>query len=205
MSRLKTQSAALGLGSNVIEHLLSHRRPMLMVDRVETFEAGPPPTIHASRYISSNEIFFEGHFPGLHIWPGCLTIEGMGQTGALLVGMVAIRDALAAEGLDPDATCDALRNLELGYRLQPGFRPDDAERLLAGIRRQSTHVAVGAAVDVKLLRPVFAGQRLDYRVTLVATIGDMLRFDAEATVDGVTVAAGSMTGARVPRTTLPRG
>ena len=129
MSRMtKVRAGALQLGSNVVELLLPQRRPMLMVDRVEVFEAGPPPTLHASRHISANEIFFDGHFPGMHLWPGCLTIEGMGQTGVLLVVVLAIRDGMAVAGEDPDRGLDALRNLDLGYRMHPGYRPDDAAR-----------------------------------------------------------------------------
>ena len=197
----RVRQGALRLGSNVVELLLSHRRPMLMVDRIEAFDPGPPPTLQATRHISANEIFFEGHFPGLHLWPGCLTIEGMGQTGALLIALVSMRDAFTAAGKDPDAMFDALRNLELGFRLQPGYRASDADEFLAGLRAQSRYAAVGAAVDVKLTRPVFAGQRLDYRATLTKTMGEMLRFEVEASVDGVTVAAGAMTGARLLRAT----
>jgi len=198
----RTRAGALQLGSNVVELLLPQRRPMLMVDRVEAFEAGPPPTLRASRYISANEIFFAGHFPGMHLWPGCLTIEGMGQTGALLVVVLAVREGMVAAGEDPDRGLDALRNLDLGYRMHPGHRPDDAARFLAGFRaRADGSVAAGAAVDVKLTGPVFAGQRLDYRATLVRDLGEMMRFEVEASVDGKTVAAGTMTGVRLRRPT----
>jgi len=198
----RARAGALQLGSNVVELLLPQRRPMLMVDRVEAFEAGPPPTLRASRHISANEIFFAGHFPGMHLWPGCLTIEGMGQTGALLVAVLAVREGMVAAGEDPDRALDALRNLDLGYRMHPGYRPDDAARFLAAFRVHADgSVAAGAAVDVKLTGPVFAGQRLDYRATLVRDLGEMMRFEVEASVDGKTVAAGTMTGVRLRRPT----
>jgi hypothetical protein len=50
-------------------------------------------------------------------------------------------------------------------------------------------------VDVKLLQPVFAGQRLDYRATLAGEFGDMVRTAVEASVAGTVVARGTMTGA----------
>ena len=199
----RVREGSLQLGSNVVELLLQQRRPMLMVDRIEAFLGGPPASLEASRFISANEIFFEGHFPDLHLWPGCLTIEGMGQTGALLITILGIREVATAAGTDPDAMLDELRNLELGYRLHAGHRPDAAARFLAGLREQPAYASVGAAVDVKLTRPVFAGQRLDYRATLVHTLGDMLRFDVEASVDGATVAAGTMTGAKLRRFVPP--
>lgn len=194
---------ALSLGSNVIELLLPQRRPMLMVDRVESFVATPAPALEATRCISANEIFFEGHFPGLHLWPGCLTIEGMGQTGQLLMAVLAVRAAAAAEGSDPDAGLTALANLELGFRLHAGYRPGDAARLLSGLREHPPSLAVGAAVDVKLLQPVFAGQRLDYRATLALEFADMVRMEVAASVAGSVVARGTMTGALL-RTPIPR-
>ena len=205
MSRVtRVRGGALQLGSNVVELLLPQRRPMLMVDRVEAFDAGPPATLHASRHISANEIFFEGHFPGMHLWPGCLTIEGMGQTSALLIAVLAVRDGLAAAGEDPDRGLDELRNLDLGFRMHPGYRADDAARFLAAFRaRDDGSVAAGAVVDVKLVAPVFAGQRLDYRATLARNLGDMMRFDVEASIGDKTVAAGTMTGVRMRRPMPP--
>src|SRR3954471_19392418 len=114
----------LGLGSNVIELLLPQKRPFLMVDVVHAFHDGPPPSLEASRHITSNETYFDGHFPGLHIWPGTLTIEGMGQSSALLMAILAIRREAEQAGLDPESILGRLRNLDLGYRMHPGHKPD---------------------------------------------------------------------------------
>src|SRR5712671_7764813 len=35
--------------------------------------------------VSINESFFQGHFPGMPVMPGVLIIEGMAQTGGLLL------------------------------------------------------------------------------------------------------------------------
>jgi 3-hydroxyacyl-[acyl-carrier-protein] dehydratase len=202
MSTAKSDHTALRLGSNVIELLLPQRRPMVMVDQITAYSTSPRFTLYASKEISSNEIFFEGHFPGLHLWPGCLTIEGMGQTSALLITLQNICSGFEQHGGTAEDAFDALRNLEMGYRMHPGFKADDAERFLAQLRLAGKIMAVGAAVDVKLLRPVFPGQRLDYRATTAGEFGDMMRFEVEAMVGGDTVARGSMTGARLHRPPL---
>lgn len=203
MSTARTDDRTpLRLGSNVIELLLPQRRPMVMVDQITAYSMSPRLTLFASREISSNEIFFEGHFPGLHVWPGCLTIEGMGQTTALLTTLQNICSGFVRHGGTAEDAFDALRNLEMGFRMHPGFKSDDAERFLAQLRAEGKTMAVGAAVDVKLLRPVFAGQRLDYRATVAGEFGDIMRFDVEAMVGGDTVARGSMTGARLHRPPL---
>lgn len=200
-SRLRP--GAIDLGSHVIELLIPQRAPMLMVDRVDAYVADPP-TLHASRYVTSNEIFFQGHFPGLHIWPGCLTIEGMGQTASLLVAITAIRAALATPEA-PDAGLDALRNLERRSRLHPGYDPAAASDMTAALQGQVPPTTLGASVDVKLMQPVFPGQRLQYRARLVLASGSFARFEVDATVDDVTVASGFMTGVQLPRGSAPAG
>lgn len=192
----RTQPGALDLGSHVIELLIPQRAPMLMVDRIDAFVASEMPTLHASRYITANEIFFQGHFPGLHIWPGCLTIEGMGQTSALLLAVETVRTVLATPDA-PDAGLEALRNLERRARQHPGYDPTAAIATGVAMARHPAPIVVGASVDVKLLKPVVPGQRLEYRATLVLRSESLARFDVEALVDDVTVARGVMTGARV--------
>lgn len=189
----------LRLGSNVIELLLPQKRPFLMVDGVQAFHAGPRPSLQSCRHITSNETYFDGHFPGLHLWPGTLTIEGMGQSSALLMAILAMRREAEQSGLDADSMLGRLRNLDLGFRMHPGHKPDDADDLMRRIRSEPPWLAIGASVDVKFLKPVFAGQRLDFRTTLSGEVGNMMRFEVEAAVDDVPVAAGVMTGARMTR------
>ena len=196
-------TANLRLGSNLVELLLPQRRPFLMVDFVRSYRAEPVPSMEAGRHISSNEIFFAGHFPGLHIWPGSLTIEGLGQTAVLLMLVHSVRRDVEAEGGDPDTVLRGLEDLERAFTLHPGYRGHGLPELLARLRSYADELAVGAAVDMKFLQPVFAGRRLDYLVQWSGDFGDMVRFDVEAFVDGTVVAAGSLTGARVARPKLP--
>ncbi len=189
----------LALGSNVVELLLPQRWPLLMVDRIERIVDGTKPTLEASRFLSASDIIFRGHFPGLHLWPGCLTIEGLGQTGAALMAILAIRDRMIAVTADPTAGFEALRNVDRGFRLHPGYNASEAARFKQAMEHLSGSVSVAAAVDVRLRQPVFAGQRLDYRVRLAYLVDESVRFEVEASVDGAVVADGTMTGTRLPR------
>jgi 3-hydroxyacyl-[acyl-carrier-protein] dehydratase len=170
-----------------------------MVDFVESFDPEPVATLRASRHISANEHVFDGHFPGHHVWPGSLTIEGMGQTSALLATILGIWRVAASEGTGGEAALDALRNLQRGFEMHPGFRQESAEYLMSRLGALSSALSVGAAIDVKFHRPVFAGQRLDYRVALGGEFGELTRFNVEARVEEFVVASGTITGARVMR------
>lgn len=65
-----------------ILELLPHRFPFLLVDRVIYFEKGK--FLCASKNISFNEPFFQGHFPGKPIFPGVLILEAMAQATGIL-------------------------------------------------------------------------------------------------------------------------
>ena len=186
-------------GPDVIRHLLPHRRPFLMVDNVHSYERGQTPSLTASRHISANESVFEGHFPGLHLWPGVYTIEGLGQTSNLLQIIWSIQNICEERGIDPELVIAALVNLQRGYEMKPGYRADASTPLIEALRfhdtdaRASSRIGMAAAVDIKLLQPVYAGQRLDYRVVQTHLLDGLVRFDVQAQVDGQVVARGTMT------------
>lgn len=67
---------------NRIRELLPHRYPMQLVDKVIALG---PTSIVGVKNITSNEPFFQGHFPQEPVMPGVLQIEAMAQCGGLLV------------------------------------------------------------------------------------------------------------------------
>lgn len=67
---------------NRIRELLPHRYPMQLVDKVTELGAN---TIVGIKNVTSNEPFFQGHFPEEPVMPGVLQIEAMAQCGGLLV------------------------------------------------------------------------------------------------------------------------
>ncbi|MBS0325460.1 MAG: 3-hydroxyacyl-ACP dehydratase FabZ [Proteobacteria bacterium] len=66
----------------MIERLLPHRYPMLLVDRVLEWEAGK--FIRGIKNVTVNEPFFQGHFPGNPVMPGVFVIESLAQAAGLL-------------------------------------------------------------------------------------------------------------------------
>ncbi len=70
------------LDINQIKQLLPHRYPLLLVDRVLTWESNK--SITAIKNVTVNEEFFNGHFPHKPVMPGVLMIEALAQTAAIL-------------------------------------------------------------------------------------------------------------------------
>ena len=66
-----------------IQSVLPHRYPMLLVDRVLEIEPGE--SIIATKNVTANEGFFQGHFPDQPVMPGVLIVEGMAQAGGILL------------------------------------------------------------------------------------------------------------------------
>ena len=67
---------------NDIRRMLPHRYPMQLVDKV--IEMGKNHIVGVKN-ITSNEPFFQGHFPEEPVMPGVLEVEAMAQVGGLLV------------------------------------------------------------------------------------------------------------------------
>jgi UDP-3-O-[3-hydroxymyristoyl] N-acetylglucosamine deacetylase/3-hydroxyacyl-[acyl-carrier-protein] dehydratase len=64
-----------------IQNLLPHRYPFLLVDRVFHMDKE---TIAGIKNVSTNEPFFQGHFPQEAVMPGVLIVEAMAQCGGIL-------------------------------------------------------------------------------------------------------------------------
>ncbi|KAA9009098.1 3-hydroxyacyl-ACP dehydratase FabZ [Histidinibacterium aquaticum] len=68
----------------LIQAILPHRYPFLLVDRVVGIEGTAKAT--GLKNVSMNEPHFQGHFPGQPIMPGVTIVEAMAQTAAVMVG-----------------------------------------------------------------------------------------------------------------------
>ena len=62
--------------------VLPHRYPFLMVDRVTKIDGYK---IVAEKFVTMNEQYFQGHFPGHPVMPGVLQLEAIAQVAGILM------------------------------------------------------------------------------------------------------------------------
>lgn len=66
-----------------IMQLIPNRYPILYMDYVD--ELTPGESIVATKNVTINENFFQGHFPGNPVMPGVLQIESLAQAASILI------------------------------------------------------------------------------------------------------------------------
>lgn len=71
------------LDINEVMHILPHRYPFLMVDRIVGFEGENKCT--GVKCVTINEPYFQGHFPGHPVMPGVLQVEAMAQVASIVM------------------------------------------------------------------------------------------------------------------------
>lgn len=113
----------------LIQRILPHRYPFLMIDRVREIEAGRSAT--GVKLVTINEPHFQGHFPAAPIMPGVLFVEAMGQTAGVLVGL--------SEGMIDTGFLIYLMSVEKA-KFRRMVRPGDVVELPVEITRAGSRV-----------------------------------------------------------------
>ncbi len=105
---------------------LPHRYPLLLVDKVITYEAGK--NIVALKNVSINEPFFPGHFPHHPVMPGVLIVEALAQAAAILT-------LRTEDTINKDDTVYYFVGID-GVRFKKPVMPGDQLILKVAIERQ---------------------------------------------------------------------
>jgi 3-hydroxyacyl-[acyl-carrier-protein] dehydratase len=126
--------------------LLPHRYPILLVDRVLSFEKDK--RIQALKNVTINEPFFQGHFPSRPVMPGVLMLEALAQTAALL----SFESAGTEPGEDTVVYFVGIDGARFKRVVEPGDQlllNAEIERARAGIFKYKAWATVGDEVAVE--------------------------------------------------------
>ena len=106
------------IGKEDIKKYLPHREPFLFIDEVLDIKENTQ--IHATKYISNEEYFLQGHFPNNPIFPGVIIIEALGQASGIL-GFVSMNKTPEQGSIYVLAGVDKVR---FRKRVRPGDNID---------------------------------------------------------------------------------
>jgi len=148
-------AAAIGpLDIRQVMAALPHRYPMLLVDRVEVLVPGK--SIRATKAVTINEPFFQGHFPGRPIMPGVLIVEALAQAA----GVLAVK-SLGLEGSGKLVYFMAIDDAKFRVPVEPG--------VLMSLEVEFTQMRKTAS---KFVGRAYVGGKLAAQASFTAMIAD---------------------------------
>tara|TARA_Y100001954_G_scaffold14326_1_gene13582 strand:+ start:37 stop:1425 length:1389 start_codon:yes stop_codon:yes gene_type:complete len=124
-----------------IMNILPHRPPFLFIDKILSISEN---SIKGLKFVSPDEPYFKGHFPGRPVMPGVLQIEAMAQVGGVLV---------LSTFPDPEnylTFFGRIENAKFKRPVEPGDTLIFELELLSPIRRGISHMLARAYVDGEL-------------------------------------------------------
>lgn len=120
------------LDIELIQEIIPHRPPFLLVDRI--LEVEPGVRAVGIKNVTMNEPFFTGHFPGYAVMPGVLIVEALAQVGTVAMLMLEQNRGKLGffAGID-------------GFRFRDQVRPGDTLILEMEVTRMKGTIGKGKA------------------------------------------------------------
>lgn len=178
----------------IIEHLLAHRHPFLMIGSIVGYISGDTPILNAERPIHRSEPVFSSAEPPFY-WPSVYIVEGLGQCCSLLRLIWICERSCTVGAFRAKNLSDLLMSTE------SASSDYTSEQLLGmfgdGPMNDTSRIGMLASVDVEVLGRVRAGDLLEYKVEQTHVLENLSRFAVQASVEAQIVAHGTIVGAQL--------
>lgn len=176
----------------LIELLLPHRSPFLMVDLITSYRGGKNPALHAIYTLKENDRLYFNNESNGH-WPSMYIIEGLGQACNLLIVIAALEKGLMEAGLKINSMGEILNSLV-------DEEPDEKTRVLKGFLHQrllETYSNVGflGSADVEITGRARQGQMISYEVQQNLAFGTLFHSSVRAYTNDNLIARGKLVSA----------
>ena len=177
---------------SLIEILIPHRSPFLMVDSIVSVQAGKNPSMLANYTIKDREPEYSCNGSDGH-WPSICIIEGLGQCCNLMIVIWALEKGLMKAGMRFNALGEVLKRLM-------DDEPDEITGLLKAIlhqRRMETYSSVGflGSANMEITGHARQGRVISYEVRLNQIFGTIFHSSVRAYTNNYLIASGTMVSA----------
>ena len=177
---------------SLIELLLPHRPPFLMVDEITSYTGGKNPCLLANYSVKDNELGYFGIESDGH-WPSIYVVEGLGQACNLLIVIYALEKGL---------TETDLKIIDMGEVLNKLMHdePDEPTRILIGFLNQRlmepySDVGFLGSADLEITGHARQGQVISYQVQMNQAFGSLFHSSVRAYADNNLIARGTLVSA----------
>lgn len=177
---------------SLIEIIIPHRPPFLMVDSVTFYKSGKNPSMLADFMVKEKEPLYCGNETVAH-WPSIYVIEGLGQCCNLMIVISALENELMKAGLKINAIGEVLKGLM-------DDEPEEATAILKEVlqkRLKEAYSSVGflGSADMEITGYARQGQVVSYEVQQNQVFGPLYHSTVRAYTDDGLIARGTMVSA----------
>ncbi len=176
----------------LIEIIIPHRPPFLMVDSITFYKSGKSPSMLASYIIKDKEPFYYCNETVAH-WPSIYIIEGLGQCCNLMIVISALEKELMTTGLNIGSIDEVLKALM-------NEKPDEAtafikETLQKRVRETYSSVGFLGSADIEITGYARQSQLVSYEVQQNQAFGSLYYSTVRAFTENNLIARGTMISA----------
>lgn len=177
------------ISRNIIEQILPHKPPFLMVDRISEYNYGRIPGLTAECRINNSLPAYLCE-KGKSYLPSVYIIEGLGQSCNLLSVFLALETTFKEENTHIK---EKLNHINSIYSAKANSKVE------SGVLKTLSMIGLLASVEVEFLERVFIGDILTYQIEQQKVIGNLSHFRVNALVKNQTVAKGIIIGSEIKK------